>query len=116
MVHDLNEKLFQQKIFDYEKGDNAPLLIKNNTILEFWVTWCPHCHAMIPRFEKVSEMYPSVDCYRVEMEQHPDLANIFDVENFPTFIFMSTDGKMEKWVGELPVEELSELVTKAFGK
>lgn len=115
MVHDMDEKLFRAKIFDYEKGDDAPLLIKEPTIIEFWVTWCPHCQAMIPRYEKVSEMFPQVTCYRIEMEQHPELAKLFGVDSFPTFIFMSPDGKMEKWVGEVPVEELASMATKAFG-
>ena len=54
MIHDLDEKLFKSKVFDYDKGDDAPLLIKKDTVIEFWVTWCPHCQAMMPRYEKVS--------------------------------------------------------------
>ncbi|MEG1616405.1 MAG: thioredoxin family protein [Bacteroidales bacterium] len=115
MVKELDDKLFRQLIFDYSQGDNAPLLVKGNTIVEFYVTWCPHCQAMMPRYEKVSEMFPDVLCTRVEMEKYPELAKMFKVDSFPTFIFISPDGKMEKWVGELPVEELANLVTKAFG-
>lgn len=115
MVKDLDDKLFRQLIFDYSQGDNAPLLVKSDTIIEFWVTWCPHCQAMIPRYEKISEEFPTVSCNRVEMEKYPELAKIFGVDSFPTFIFISPDGKMEKWVGELPVDQLASLVTKAFG-
>ncbi len=114
MIQDLNESLFKKKIFDYEKGEDAPLLIKNNSIIEFWVTWCPHCQDMKPRYEQVSEMYPSVECFRVEMEQHPDLADQFNIEAFPSFVFIATDGKMKKWVGEVPTSELSNLVKEAF--
>lgn len=116
MVQDLNDALFREKIFDYEKGDDAPLLIKKDTILEFWVTWCPHCQAMIPRFEKLSEQEPDLYCCRVEMEQHPELAKLFEVDGFPTFIFINTDGKMQKWVGELPESGLLDLAKKAFGQ
>ena len=100
MVKELNEKSFKELIFDYSKGDNAPLLIKEDTVIEFWVTWCPHCQAMAPRYEKVSNEFSNIDCYKVEMEQHPELAEIFEIESFPTFIFISTSGKMEKWEGE----------------
>lgn len=115
MVHDLNEQSFSAKIFDLNEGENAPLLIRKNTVLEFWVTWCPHCHDMIPRYTQVSEQFPGVDCYRVEMEQHPDIAELFDVQSFPTFIFIRKDGKMKKWEGELPTAELADLVSDAFG-
>ncbi len=114
MIHDLDEKLFKTKVFDYDKGDDAPLLIKNDTVIEFWVTWCPHCQAMMPRYEKVSEEYPSIDCYRVEMEQHPAIANQFNIEAFPAFVFIDKDGNMKKWVGEIPTEELATFVKEAF--
>ena len=67
-----------------------------------------------PRYEKVSDEFPNVDCYRVEMEQHPQLAEQFSVEAFPAFIFIATDGKMKKWVGELPANELAGFVKEAF--
>ena len=116
MVHDWNEDLFREKIFDYTLGDDAPLLIKKNTVLEFWVTWCPHCHAMMPRYEDVSGRFPDVDCFRVEMEQHRDLAALFEVENFPTFIFIRKDGVMKKWEGEMSESELSDLIIRAFSE
>ncbi len=114
MVHSLDEKSFKAKIFDYSKGEQAPLLIKNKTVIEFWVTWCPHCQAMIPRYERFSDNMEDIDCYRVEMEQHPDIADIFGVEGFPTFVFINTDGKMSKWEGEVPEDQLEELAQRYF--
>ena len=114
MVENLNEDLFKTKIFNYEQGHDAALEIKKNTILESWVTLCSHCQAMIPRYEEISKEFPDVDCVRVEMEQHPRLARLLNVENFPTFIFIKTDGKMRKWEGELSVEDLAGLVKEAF--
>ena len=115
MVHDLNESSFKAKIFDFEQGGDAPLLIKKNTIVEFWVTWCPHCQEMAPRYEKFSDAHTDIDCNRVEMEQHPDLADLFDVQSFPTFVFINQDGNMKKWVGEVPLSELTSLAKEAFG-
>ena len=69
---------------------------------------------MIPRYEKVSEMFPDVDCYRVEMEQHPDIAELFDVDRFPSFIFIHPNGEMSKFVGELEEEDLADMVAATF--
>lgn len=114
MVNDLNESGFCSKIFDYRRGEDAPLLIKNNTILEFWVTWCPHCKEMNPRFDDYSKKTKNVDCYRVELEQHPDIADLFDIEAFPAFIFINKDGHITKWVGEVPLKELEDMANEAF--
>ena len=71
---------------------------------------------MIPRFEKISEEFPEIDCYRVEMEQHPQIAELFAVESFPTFIFIHPNGEMTKWVGELEEVDLASMVKEAFKK
>ena len=113
MLKDLNENLFTEKIYDM-RGD--AWRIDKNTIIEFWVTWCPHCQAMMPRYEKVSEDFPDVDCYRVEMEQHPSIAELFNIDGFPTFVFITPEGEMKKWVGEISYEELKEMVEEAFGE
>ena len=114
MVQNLDEKAFKEKIFDYTKGDDAPLLINKNTIIEFWVTWFPHCQAMIPRYEQFSTREKGIDCYRVEMEEHPSIAEIFDIECFPSFVFINPDGKMSKWAGEVSEQQLEELAQQYF--
>ena len=114
MLKDLDENSFKKKIFDYEQGDDAKLLISKNTILEFWVTWCPHCQNMMPRYEKISKEHPEIDCYRIEMEQHPTLANVFNVEGFPTFIFINKNGDMKKWEGETSIEDMENMIDEIF--
>ncbi len=115
MVKDMDTSLFEEKILDLSKGEDAQLIVDKDTIIEFWVTWCPHCKAMKEPYEHISEMFKEIDCYRIEMEQYPDLANIFEVESFPTFVFIRKDGDVEKWVGEVPEEDLINITKKAFG-
>lgn len=78
------------------------------------MSWCPHCQAMIPRYEKVSEMFPDVACYRVELNQHPELGKLLGVDSFPTFVFFVPGKEPQKWVGEVPTEELAGMVEKEF--
>lgn len=114
MVNDLNGTLFKEKIFDFTMKGNAPLLIKKNTIIEFWESWCPHCQAMIPRYEKLSEDFPQIDCYRVELDDNPELGKLFDIESFPVFLFIDMNGKITKSVGEVPEAELEKMTEQYF--
>ena len=116
MVTDLNDRLFREKIFNYEEGKDAPLRTNKSTIIEFWVNWCSHCQAMVPRYEEVSKKFNNVDFYRIELEQHPDLAKIFGVASFPTFIFITKNGKIEKYVGEVSEKELTHMVKEILGE
>ena len=98
MVKDLNETLFRESIFDLAKGDNATLLVKNNTIIEFWATWCPHCQRMIPIYEEISKIFPDTDCYRMEAEKYPDVAEPFGMESSPTVTFVISFGRVARVV------------------
>ncbi len=114
MIKDLTDETFKKKIFNYEEGEDAPLLIPQNTVIEFWVTWCPHCQAMRPRFEKVSQLHSDIDFYRIEMEDYPELADLFNISGFPTFVFLSPDGTLHRTSGEMSSQELEENIEEAF--
>lgn len=116
MVKDLDDKLFKEKIFNYEEGQDAPLMINKNTIIEFWVSWCTHCKAMIPRYEEVSKKFANINCYRVEIEHHPHIAKLFNIDSYPTFVFITKHGKKEKFVGEVNEKELTHMVKEIFGE
>lgn len=116
MVKNLDDNLFREKIFDFKLGDDAKLLVKNNTIIEFWATWCTHCHMMIPIYEEISKLYPDIDCYRIEVERYPELAKLFEVESYPTFIFIKSYGEMEKHSGEILPDVFSDMIGRIFTK
>ena len=114
MVKDMDTSLFNEKILNTENGEQDSLLIDKNTIIEFWVDWCPHCKAMMPRYEDASTKLKDVQCFRIEMEQYPNLADIFQIESFPTFVFLTPSGNAQKWVGEVSEKEFIEIAEKAF--
>ena len=116
MVKDMDSSLFSEKTLDINNGDESNLLITKNTIIELWVTWCPHCKAMMPRYEDASSKLKDTDCYRIEMEQNPGIADIFQVESFPTFVFLTPDGNAQKWVGEVSEEDFINIAKKEFNK
>ena len=74
MLHDLNNKSFKEKIYDYDGGGNQPLLTTKDTIVEFYASWCPHCQAMMPRYDDFSNKHPNIDCYSLDMEKYPEPA------------------------------------------
>ncbi len=114
MVQELNSDSFKEQLFDYTLGDDATLKLKKNGILEFYVPWCPHCQAMMPRYEKISHMFDSVSCYRINMEAYPDIAELFGVQSFPTFIYIFPNGDMQKSVGEMSVDDFADLIKSTF--
>ena len=116
MVTPLNEDSFIEKVFDYEHNKEWSFKGSRPAILEFFVTWCPHCKAMAPRYEELSdELKGKVDCYKVDLELHPTLAKLFNVTSFPTFLFFQKNKRPEVSVGEMPTADLRRLVKQEFG-
>lgn len=61
--------------------------------------WCGACREYRPLFAQVERAHPGLRFAWVDIEDHADLADDFDVETFPTILVASADGT--RFVGPL---------------
>ena len=54
--------------------------------------WCGACREYRPLFERVAKAHPDARFAWVDIEDHADLADPFDVETFPTLLIVDADG------------------------
>jgi len=54
--------------------------------------WCGACREYQSVFEQVARAHPGLRFAWVDVEDHADLADDFDVETFPTLLIASTSG------------------------
>jgi thiol-disulfide isomerase/thioredoxin len=54
--------------------------------------WCGTCREYRPLFEQVARAHPGLRFAWVDIEDHADLADDFDVETFPTVLIASGGG------------------------
>ena len=104
-------------------------------ILFFWATWCPHCRMALKDLNKmvqdienknikillidVGEQVPEVEEYAMKNKLTPDIfldkesssAESYGVIGVPTFIFVSSDGKIKAIEHVLP-PNYEEILTK----
>lgn len=73
--------------------------------------WCGACREYRPLFEQVARAHPHLRFAWVDIEDHADLADDFDVETFPTLLVADAAGT--RFVGPLlpHAETLSRLLT-----
>lgn len=113
-VTGLTTKRFKQQIMDIDHAPNTwinTLDKKNPIVVDFYATWCGPCKAMAPLMEKMAERYKNqVKFYKVDVDECPELAEYFDIEIIPTFIFVSPQGQVNTHVGSMQEAELAKSI------
>ena len=49
-------------------------------------SFCPPCRAIAPIFKALEKEFPSIQFYKIDIEQFPEFANELQIETVPTFI------------------------------
>lgn len=95
-VQEVNTKQVREKL---ESG--GPLL------LEFYATWCPHCHRMTAPYEEVADALDGqVSVWRIDGDENMNLAEELNVEGFPTFLYFEDGEIQRKTAGEMTKDDL----------
>lgn len=77
--------------------DGRPIAAK------FSAEWCSPCKVLAKTLERVEPNYPNVNFIHVDVEESPELAQEFQIQNIPVMIFMKGNGEIvNRKVGLMP--------------
>ena len=81
-------------------------IIKNGGILQFSANWCGPCKALSKTFENDEDKFDNVKRYKVDLDQHQDLAQKFNVRSVPTILLFKNGKEFKRIIGNRTLEEL----------
>ena len=83
-------------------------------LLDFWAVWCPPCKMLSTVIQEIADEYEGrAKVGKINVDEEPELAAMFRVENIPTVVVMR-DGKMaESAVGYRPKEQITAMLERA---
>ncbi len=58
-------------------------------VLDFYADWCGPCQVLLPTVEKLAEEFSeSVTIAKINIDNQPELAQLFNVKSIPSLFFM----------------------------
>ena len=96
-----------------EKVDNAT----NPVLVEFFVTWCPHCQREAPVLDSVAEtiMADGIDVYHANAEVMWTKGAVYGLEETPSFILVDNGQLVAMHEGFLEGDQIIEFAHLADG-
>lgn len=75
-------------------------------LVDFWATWCPPCRMQSPIVDELAEERTDIRVGKVNVDEQPELAEKFDVQNIPTLIIFKGGKAVKVLVGLRSKEQL----------
>lgn len=112
----LTKKDFLTKVANYEVDfETWNFLGSKPALIDFYASWCGPCKGLAPVLEELSEEFKEdIDIYKIDIDEEPELASIFNIRSVPTLIFAPMEGQPQLAQGALPKPVLKEAIQKVL--
>ena len=71
-------------------------------MVEFYASWCPHCHRMMPIVAQIRELVgTNAPIYQLDIDENEEAASEAGVEGVPTFIIYREGQPVWRYSGEI---------------
>ena len=79
-------------------------------LLDFYASWCGPCRMVLPIVDEIARENPQFNVVKVNVDEHPQLAEQFDVMSVPTLIVMKNGQITNRATGARPKARILELL------
>ena len=87
------------------------------TLMDFHADWCGPCKTQDPILEDLMEDWEGrVEFEKIDVDEHQDIANQYQVRSIPTIIVEDDEGVVERFVGVTQRDAIESALEKAGGK
>ena len=96
-------------VLDKENFKNEVLKADKPVLVDFWATWCGPCRMMAPVVETIAEEHPELKVCKVDIDENPELAQLFNVMSILTLAAFKNGQLIGTAVGYQPKENVLKL-------
>ena len=88
---------------------------KGVVLVDFFAPWCGPCKQIAPILEGLDSELKSVSIYKVNIDDHPEIATEFQVRSIPTLKLFKDGKEVSTKVGMLPKSSIEKWVDEHSG-
>lgn len=79
--------------YEFDKTLNGGKLV----LLDFFTTWCGPCAKRAPQVEELKSAFAdSLIVIKIDAEKFPDIAEQFDITQYPTFVYVHRGAELQR--------------------
>ncbi len=99
--------------FDVQNLEEEVRRVAMPVVIDFFATWCGPCKMLSPVLASVEERYDGeVRFVKVDIDEHPDVANRYEVMSVPTLLFFYGGKLVRRESGFMSENEISSIIEK----
>ena len=115
-VHFINQEQFKDVIADWGARDWV-MKSQRPVVVDFYADWCAPCRRLQPILRDIAHHYQgTVDFYRINVDENPDIAGVFQIRSIPMLLICPTDGEPKSVIGLYPEQEYIRVINQAIGR
>ncbi|ALI37846.1 Thioredoxin [Candidatus Nitrosocosmicus oleophilus] len=76
-------------------------------VVNFWAEWCGPCKSLLPKInELATELSGSVVFGKLDVDENPTIANVFEIQSIPTLIIFKDGEAVDSLTGATTKEQI----------
>lgn len=84
------------------------------TVVDYWAAWCGPCKMLSPILEEVAEEITEVEFAKVNVDEEETVASNAGVRGLPTLVLYKDGKEVDRIVGLMQKNPLSERIKSSF--